>query len=193
MLRDLQPDVVCLQEAPRLLLWRTSRHLLARRAGLRLATRERACGLAVLCAPRVERLQAYAVVLPPRPGLHRRGVAVATLRVDGTVLAVASTHLDLEPGARHDSARRVRAAVPDGPLVLAADVNEQPGGPAWDALGAGLVDARTGLGPTFPSRGPDRHLDGLWVSPGLHVLRSEVVAAAGRASDHLPICVDLIV
>lgn len=191
VLRDLHPDVVCLQEAPRLLLWRTSRWLLARRAGLRVVTRGRSCGVAVLSAPGVQRLGAYAVLLPPRPGLHRRAVVVATLRVDSTTLAVASTHLDLDATARLDSARRVRAAVPQGPLVLAGDVNEQPDGPAWAALGEGLVDAREGLGATFPARNPDRWIDALWVSPGLRVLRAEVVPS-GSVSDHLPICVELV-
>lgn len=173
------------------MLWRLSRRRLAHRAGLRLATRDRACGLAVLRAPAVASLSARTVPMPPRPGLHRRAVVLAGLRVDDVDLVVASTHLDLEPAARLDSAHRVRAALPDGPVVLAGDVNEQPGGPVWDVLGAGLVDARDGLGPTFPSRGPDRRLDGLWVR-GLQVRSARVVTEAGRASDHLPLCVDLV-
>ena len=191
VLAALEPDVVCLQEAPRLLLWRTARRRLARRAGLRVLSPGRACGVTVLGGHRATTLGAYDVLLPPRPGLHRRAVAVARVEVDGRALAVASTHLDLRDPPRTDSAARVRAALPDGPLVLAADVNAPPGAPAWEALGDGLVDARAGLGPTFPARAPDRCIDGLWASPGLRVTAARVAAEAGLASDHLPLVVDL--
>ena len=191
VLRALDADVVCLQEAPRLLLWRTSRLLLARRAGLTRGTRGQAHGLAVLAGRRTVVRSSYDLGLPHRPGLHRRGLAAAHLEVGGRPIAVVTTHLDLEPSARLDSARRVRSALPTGPVVLTGDVNEEPGGPAWAALGAGLTDARHGLGPTFPASAPERRLDGVWVSPGLAVVRAEVVVAAGVASDHLPLLVEL--
>lgn len=200
VLRDLDPDVVLVQEAPRLLLWRRSRRCLARRAGLAVATSGRAAGNLVLVAPRVRVLSSYDVVLPKRAGLHRRAVAVARLVVDGHTATVAGTHLDLDPSARLDSAGRVRELLVPGPLVpgplvpgalvLGADVNEPPGGPAWRRLGEGLVDARAGLGPTFPARAPDRSIDGLWVDPSYDVVRAEVVAT-GAASDHLALLVEL--
>jgi endonuclease/exonuclease/phosphatase family metal-dependent hydrolase len=133
--------------------------------------------------------QAYDVALPHRPGLHRRAVAVAVLEVGGQAVAFASTHLDLQADARVDSAARVRDALPDGLLVLGADVNEPPGQPAWELLGDGLSDARWGLGPTFPARDPHRSIDGVWLSPGLQLERAEVLAA-GLVSDHLPLVVD---
>ncbi|MCW2622514.1 MAG: endonuclease/exonuclease/phosphatase [Frankiales bacterium] len=190
VLHDLTPDVVLLQEAPRLLFWRLSRRRLARRAGLLPVTRTRSCGVAVLRRPAVTALDAWSAELPHHPGLHRRAVAVGTVSLSGHHLTVASTHLDLEAAARLDSATRVRALLPDGPLVLACDVNEQPGGPAWAALGERLVEASAGLGPTFPARAPHRRIDGLWVSPDLIVEHVEVVQA-GTVSDHLPILVDL--
>lgn len=188
VLRSLSADVVLVQEAPRLFLWRSSRRLLARRAGLRVVTRSWAAGCLVLRAPHVTVVRAGSVRLPRRPGLHRRAVAYAVLAVDGDRLVVASTHLDLEPAARLDSARRVRAALPDGALVLGADVNEEPGGPAWSALSAGLADR--GSAATFPARVPHRRLDALLVSPDLDAGAVEVMAAGG-ASDHLPLLVRL--
>lgn len=180
--------MVVLQEAPRLLWWRTSRRRLARAAGLRLVTHARAGGNAVLVAPDVEVLQTYATVFPKRPGLHRRATAGAVVRLAGRSLAVAGSHLDLDGPARVDSARRVRNAAPPLPLVLGADVNEPPGGAAWTLLAAGLVDA--GSAPTFPARQPSRRLDALFVDPALRVVAHEVPATS--ASDHRPVVVDLV-
>lgn len=190
VLCDLDADLVCVQEAPRLLQWRTARALLARRAGLARLTRPRGCGNLLLAGPRVRALSSYIVVLPKRPGLHRRAVAVARVVVDGRELGVAGTHLDLDPAARLDSARRVRAALPPGPVVLGADVNEEADGPAWQALAAGLVDAGEGLGPTFSVRSPRRRLDALLVDPALEVLSCRVLPT-GPVSDHFAVCADM--
>lgn len=189
-LRALQPDLVCVQEAPRLAGWRTSRVRLARAAGLVRLTRSRACGNLLLAGPRVHLVSSQAVLLPRRPGLHRRAVAVARVVVDGRELALAGTHLDLDPDARLDSAQRVRAALPPGPVVLGADVNEEADGAAWQQLAAGLVDAGDGLGPTFSVRSPRRRIDALLVDPALQVLSCRVVPT-GPVSDHLPVCADL--
>ena len=189
-LRALDADLVVLQEAPRLLLWRRARRLLAHRAGLRLLTRGRACGNLLLAGPWVRALGTSVVPLPHVRGLHRRAAATASVRVGGREVVLAGTHLDLDPAARLASARAVRAALPPGPLVLCADVNEQDDGPAWAALAHGLVDAGAGLGPTFPARAPRRRIDAVLVDPGLPVLAARVVPT-GAASDHLALCVDL--
>lgn len=190
-LSALEPDLVCVQEAPRLLGWRTSRALLARRAGLRALTRDRACGTLLLAGPRVRRLAAGTVRLPRRPGLHRRAAVHATVEVDGGVLVLASTHLDLEPAARLDSARRVRAALPPGALVLGADVNDEPGSPAWAALADGLADAGEGLGPTFSVRDPRRRIDALLVGPAL-TLADRRLVDPGPVTDHRAVVADLL-
>ncbi len=188
MLRDLQPDLVCVQEAPRLLGWRVSRELLARRAGLRPLTRARACGNLLLAGPDVGLVSSGTVRLPHRPGLHRRAAAYAVVLLDGRELVLAGTHLDLEPAARLDSARRVRTALPTGPLVLGADVNDEPGSTAWAALADGLIEV--GGGATFPARQPRRRLDALLVDPALEVVTGDVVST-GRVSDHLAVRADL--
>lgn len=190
VLRRLDPDLAVLQEAPRLLLWRSSRALLARRAGLRAAGRSRAAGNQLLVRAGTPVVRARGVLLPRRPRLHRRALAVAELLVEGRPLVLAGTHLDLDPLARLDSARRVRAALPAGALVLGADVNDEPASPTWAALADGLVDARAGCGPTFPARAPRRSIDALLVSPDLEV-RSCEVADSGAASDHLPLVAEL--
>ncbi len=188
VLTDLQPDLVVVQEAPRLLGWQLSRLLLARRAGLRPLTTTRGCGNLLLAGPGVTALSAGQVRLPHRPGLHRRAAVHATVRVAGGELVLAGSHLDLDPVARFDSAARVRAALPRGPLVLGADVNDEPGTPAWTALAHGL-DAVPG-GATFPARSPRRRIDALLHDPALELLAYEVVAT-GPASDHLALRADL--
>lgn len=191
-LASLAPDVVLLQEAPRLLGSRPANRRLARRAGLaRAAGGASAAGNLLLVAPRVRIVEAHAVRLPRRRGLHRRGVVLGVVERDGARLAVAGTHLDLEPAARLASAERVRGSLPETyPLVLGADVNEEPGGAAWAALSRGLVDAAASCGPTFPLREPRRRIDVLLLDPRLVAVAVQV-PRPGPVTDHLPLVADL--
>lgn len=185
----LEPDLVCLQEAPRLVLWRLSRLRLAGRSGLRLLTHRKACGNALLAGPSVRLLTADVLRLPRRPGLHRRAAVHARVLVDGRPLLLAGTHLDLDPAARLDSARRIRQGLPDDPLVLGADVNDEPGSAPWAALAAGLTPVG-GDSPTFPARSPRRRIDALLVDPALELVGGQVVQT-GPVSDHLALLADL--
>jgi endonuclease/exonuclease/phosphatase family metal-dependent hydrolase len=191
-LRDLAPDVALVQEAPRLWRSRAACRRLARRAGLHEVVGGRsAAGNLLLVGPGVTVRSAYVVRVPKRRGLHRRAAVAAVLDVHGRGLAVLGTHLDLDADARLDTARRVRAAAPSGaPLVVGADVNDEPGSPAWAALSAGLVDAGAGLGATFSVARPRRRIDAVLVDPGLVVQRC-VVAQTGPVSDHFPVVADL--
>ncbi len=188
VLRSLSPDVALIQEAPRLWRWRSACARLAREAGLVVVTGGRpAAGNLVLCAMRVRVASSYDVLLPKRPGLHRRGAATAVLDIDGRLLSVLGTHLDLEPAARLDSAQRLRASSYD---VVGGDVNEEPNGVAWQALSAGMVDVADGLGATFSVSNPRRRIDGLFIGTQLAARSCEVVEC-GPVSDHKPIVADL--
>jgi endonuclease/exonuclease/phosphatase family metal-dependent hydrolase len=191
-LRAAAPDIVLVQEAPRLWRWRSACARLARQADLVVVTGGRpAAGNLILCSMRVRVEAAYDVRLPKRPGLHRRGAAMAVLSVDGRRLAVLGTHLDLDPAARADSAARLRAAAPAGaPLLVGADVNEEPGGPAWRVLSTALVDVGDGLPPTFSVSSPRRRIDGLFVDPALRVVSCQVLET-GPVSDHKPVLAEL--
>jgi endonuclease/exonuclease/phosphatase family metal-dependent hydrolase len=189
VIAGVAPDVVLVQEAPRLWRWRAACARLARDAGLVVVTGGRpAAGNLVLCSLRVRVLSTQDLLLPKRRGLHRRGAATAVLEVDGRRLSVLGTHLDLDPAARLDSARRLRVSAYD---VIGADVNEEADGAAWAALSAGLVDTGAGQGATFSVRTPRRRIDGLFVSPSLQVRTAEVVEC-GPVSDHKPLVVDLV-
>ncbi|WP_017541371.1 endonuclease/exonuclease/phosphatase family protein [Nocardiopsis halophila] len=202
---DCRPDVVCLQEAPRLLFWCLRRRALRRATGLVSAVDRRSCGLAVLVRPGITVLDTRHTLLSPRRGLHRRAVSAALLDIGGRRVAVASTHLDLEESARAAHAREalehLRRFAGDAPRVLAGDVNGTPGGRTWRILTADLCDAGAaapaGEGATFTSRRPRRRIDAVFTGPGLAVLGSGVPvedltrADVHAASDHRPVIADL--
>jgi endonuclease/exonuclease/phosphatase family metal-dependent hydrolase len=99
VIRAMAPDVLCVQEAPRLLGWRRKRARLASRAGLRVVSGRRFGGVAVLAAPDVRVAHAESHPLRAFTGLERRGVAIAVVERGGVRLTVASVHLDLSAPA----------------------------------------------------------------------------------------------
>ena len=188
VIRAAAPDIALIQEAPRLWRWRSKCARLARESGLLVVTGGRpAAGNLLLCAMRVRVVSAYDLLLPKRPRLHRRGAVGAVLEVGGYRVSVLGTHLDLDPTARLGSALALRASTYD---VIAADVNEEPGGPAWNALSRGLVDVAAGLSPTFSVADPRRRIDALFVSPAWRATSCGVLEP-GPVSDHKPILADL--
>jgi endonuclease/exonuclease/phosphatase family metal-dependent hydrolase len=183
-IRAAAPDIALIQEAPRLWRWRSKCARLARESGLVVVTGGRpAAGNLLMCSMRVRVVSAHDVLLPKRPGLHRRGAVTAVLAVDGQHVSVLGTHLDLDPAARLDTARRLRASSYD---IVGADVNEEPGAPAWTALADGLVDVAAGLGPTFSVAHPRRRIDALFVAPSWRATSCQVLET-GPVSDHKPI------
>ena len=193
-IRAAAPDVVCVQEAPRFFRSAPKCAALARESGLYVVTGGRsAAAMLILSALRVRVLATRDVRLSPSPRLHRRGLAVAVVEVDGARWTVASMHLGLDPAERLRHAREVLDVLSayDDPLVLAGDVNEHPGGPAWSLLAERLRDC--GGGPTFPARAPKRRIDAVFADPRLECVSCDVPLLPGldRASDHLPLLADL--
>ncbi|TDC67735.1 endonuclease/exonuclease/phosphatase [Actinomadura sp. GC306] len=208
VVRALAPDVACLQEVPRFWAWRLKRHRLARACGLRVAAGRRACGLAVLTAPHVRRVAREFHLLTPDAGLHRRALAVAVLEAGGVRFVAASTHLDLEdaPRLRHTGeilAHLARARDRyNAPVVLAGDVNEDPGGDSWNALTDHFTDAYAAAGQggelTFTARDPRRRIDAVFTDPsitttgcGVPIGDTAPTADYVRATDHRPLVADL--
>ncbi|RKS74629.1 endonuclease/exonuclease/phosphatase family metal-dependent hydrolase [Actinomadura pelletieri DSM 43383] len=204
VVRALDPDVACLQEVPRFWTWRLQRRRLARACGLDIAAGRRACGLAVLTAPRVRRLARAFQLLTPEPELHRRAVASAVLEVGGARLVAASTHLDLRDGPRLRHVREILDhldRVRDrhrAPVVLAGDINEEPGGASWDVLTGRFRDAYavapSGDASTFSARDPRRRIDAVFADPAVGVTACGVptgddalTADYPKATDHRPL------
>ncbi|MDG4759635.1 endonuclease/exonuclease/phosphatase family protein [Micromonospora sp. WMMD710] len=116
---------------------------------------------------------------------------------DGVRTAVVSTHLQPPPGRGPVVQARAVAdfavGYADGrPLVVAGDLNTQPGDEAFAQFtGVGLIDALAAARPlaTSPADDPREQIDHVFVSPGLSA--TGPVAPRGTASDHLPVAVTL--
>ena len=203
VLRSIDADVVCIQEAPRFLFWRRSCRRLADAAGLLIVGGGRSAAANLLLAqPSIEVLVARDVLFSKDRGLHQRGLAMVQLRWKGRAVAVAGTHLDgvEEPRLRHigELYDAIEDFVPAGvPLALAGDVNSEPGSRSWEALCVGGRDAFAvagrGDGMTATPKQPTRRIDAVFVSDGASVLTCTALDTPDvrRASDHRPVVVDI--
>lgn len=190
------PDVVCVQEAPRFLGGRRRWRQLAAASGLKVLTGGRpAAAMLLLGRPDLPVVATRDVRLTKASGLHQRGLAIAVVEALGGRLTVASMHLDLDAIGRRRHVAEVLAVL-DGfpePLVLAGDVNEEPGDPAWSVLTGRLQDAYAvaPVGPpeTSSALRPTRRIDGIFVDRRLRVVSCGVPEhpELSRASDHRPV------
>lgn len=197
VIRACAADVVCIQEAPRLPGWQLWCQRLASATGLRLVTGGRpAAAMLILARPDLPVEDRRNVLLTPAPRLHRRGLASARFATGVGTVTISSMHLDLDPGWRRQHAAEVLAALEDmpGPHILAGDVNELAGAPAWSLFARRLTDAYAaapvGNGLTFPARRPQRRIDGIFVDDAaLDVVACGVpqLPRLVEASDHLPL------
>jgi endonuclease/exonuclease/phosphatase family metal-dependent hydrolase len=194
VIRSADPDVVCLQEAPRFWRWRSKCAELARRSGLLYVNGGRTTGgVALLVNLRVDVLEAREGLLTKHGRLHQRGLAAAVVSRSGARLLVASAHLGLDAAERRTHAAEVLdllGRMPSGPTVLTGDLNEPAGKPAWEVFHrGGLRDLGPGSAPTFPAHGPSKRIDAVLASGevGLTDYRVVSVEGADRASDHLPV------
>jgi endonuclease/exonuclease/phosphatase family metal-dependent hydrolase len=133
--------------------------------------------------------------------LYPRGALVALVsRPDGTVLWAVSVHLGLggaERGRHADELVRLcdrLRADREGPIVVGGDLNATPGMAAVRRIAERLRDGWLGRGPgaTVPAGAPSARIDYVFVSEDLRVVSSSTGApGANRASDHLPVVVEL--
>ena len=197
VIRSLAPDVVCIQEAPRFMRWRSKRAAIARKAGLVVATADKPAGLMLMTSLRARVLATHFTLLSKRPQLHQRAVCGGVIDVGGTSWRIASVHLSLSDDERVTHLPELWSAFEfggDAPLVVAGDVNEEPHGPVWSELSSRLVDAwavdKSGDGHTFNAVSPHKRIDGIFVSPGIQVVECRAVTELPDvriASDHLPV------
>jgi endonuclease/exonuclease/phosphatase family metal-dependent hydrolase len=204
VITSLAPDVLCLQEAPRRLPGVVRNRMLARGCGLRFVAGGRTSGgTAVLVGRRTAVRSAVAARLPvPGPLTRTRGLVVAELAAAlprGPIeLTVACLHLPLEPDLRVRHAELAVAALGRHPRphVVCGDLNERPDAPAWRTLErAAGGDPAPDAGPTFPAERAHTRVDAVFVDPGLQVVAygdgGADMADVVRATDHLPVVVDL--
>ncbi|MCJ1681283.1 endonuclease/exonuclease/phosphatase family protein [Streptomyces sp. APSN-46.1] len=203
VIRACEPDLVFVQEAPRFFRWRKHAARLAAKCELVvLSGGATASGPLLLCSLRAFVERTEDVLLPLKPGLHRRGFATAVVRLGAARVGVLSAHLSLDPGERLGQAGLLldRVAALDTPYAIAAgDVNEASGGAAFGHLASALQDCWAvspwGGEHTFPAAGPDRRIDAVFASRGVEVLACGVPAGLPgiaeadlrAATDHLPV------
>jgi endonuclease/exonuclease/phosphatase family metal-dependent hydrolase len=196
LIRDLEPDVLIVQEAPRRFRWRHKCAALADDTGLVVAAGGLpALGNLLLVSLRVAVHETWCTRYPLTPGRHMRGAAFARGTVRGGGFTLSGSHLATDPAERPAQAAvwKEQLSAIEGPLIAAGDLNEGPGGSAWRMVEDGLVTPADGA-PTFPASLPARRLDGIFVSPDITVAKYEVVddERALAASDHLPVLADLV-
>ncbi|MFF5216244.1 endonuclease/exonuclease/phosphatase family protein [Micromonospora sp. NPDC000442] len=202
VVREAAPDVVIVQEGPRRFRWREKSAALAESFGLVVAAGGLpSLGNLVLTSLRVRVTDTRCRRFPLTPGRHLRGAAYADCRVGTSArFTVAGSHLSTDPAERPGQAelfkRDLTAAA--HPVIAAADLNEEPGGPAWRTVADGLTDAAVAADRTdrltYSCADPRRRIDALFVDARITVVDYDVVDTplTRRASDHFPVLVDLL-
>jgi endonuclease/exonuclease/phosphatase family metal-dependent hydrolase len=203
VVRAAAPDIVIVQEAPRRLRWRTKCAALAHSWGMVYAAGGLpALGNLIVTTQRIRVHETWCLRYPLTPGRHLRGAAFAKCSIIGPSgqsleFVVAGTHLATDDAERPGQAQAFKdaASATADPIIVGLDANERPGGPSWQIVSGGLVDAAADRGderPTFPSAHPTRRLDAVFVDPRWTVTAYDVIATddAVAASDHLPVIVD---
>jgi len=194
LVRELEPDAVIVQEAPRRFRWRHKCAALADDFGMVVAAGGLpSLGNLLLVSLRLRVHGTWCLRYPLTPGRHLRGAAFADCSVRGARFTLSGSHLATDPVERPAQAARWKQELSrlDGPVIAAGDLTEGPGGGAWRTVADGLITADSPA--TFPATLPRLRLDAIFVTPDVTVDKYDVVDTdrARRASDHLPVVADL--
>jgi endonuclease/exonuclease/phosphatase family metal-dependent hydrolase len=203
VIRAADADVVCIQEAPRFLRWRSKVAGIARRSGLVVVTGGRPAGSNVIMSTLgVTVVATHDIGFTRDRGQYARGMAVAVLSKGPARFVLAGTHLDLveAPRLRHIAelhATLDRLVPADLPRILAGDMNCRPGEPGWTALSSYGTDAWAEVGQgdgfTFRATGPFERIDGVFTSGAVRPVSATVLSSpdTALATDHCPLLVEL--
>ena len=195
LVRDLEPDVLIVQEGPRRFRWRHKCAALADDVGMVVARRWHAgAGQPAAGHAAGAGAQTWCLRYPLTPGRHLRGAAFARCSVRGAAFSLwVPTWPPIRSSARPGRAVEIGAREIEGPVIVGGDLNEGPGGGAWRTVADGFVEPSSAA-LTFPATLPRQRLDALFVSPDISVERYEVIESdqARTASDHLPVLADLL-
>lgn len=197
VLREIDADIVCLQEADRRFGARAQvigHDLLDETPwqAVPFGGREASMGWhgnAVLLRREAEIVDQEPIFLP---ALEPRGAVMADVRLNGAVVRVVGMHLDLSGLWRRRQAHAIMSHVEVSttqlPTVMMGDLNEWSA--ATGAMRHFLREYQVAdTGPSFHARRPVARLDKIMVSPELRIVACGVhdSPTARVASDHLPI------
>jgi endonuclease/exonuclease/phosphatase family metal-dependent hydrolase len=195
VVREAAPDVLVAQEAPRRLRWRTRNAQLAHDVDLvYVCGGAPSLGNVILSDLAVRPYTTWELRYPLIPGRQMRGAAFARCTAEGAAFVLVGSHLAADADERPGQAELLEKALTeaDAPVIFAGTLNETSGGAAWRTLADGLVDAAgTDDTVTYPLTG--HRLDVIFVDPRITVTSYRVIdtPTARRASDHLPVVVEL--
>lgn len=197
VVRAVAPDVLVVNEVPPYpFVWRRRCRRLAEEWGMDLVVGGRPSGsVGLLVRPGLEATPFHQEVLGRPPCRTWRGIVSAQVRVEGRLVGVVGCHLspDHKDLRVRETAKVLRAAETlPGPVVLAGDLNERPGGPDWATLReAGFVDHGSDDWLTFPAPAPVKRIDAVLVRGDARVLHhgdpGVDPALLAAASDHRPV------
>ena len=198
ILKDIQPDLVCLQEVdrfmPRSFLLDQTKWL-AQSTGMNCAfapnlrfNKIAAFGNAILSKFSI--IKEGNVLLPG--DREKRGLQHCFLAIrGGKQVWLFNTHLGLSRAERETQVQTITAEISkiSGPFLLAGDLNAAPEAPELRPLAARLQYACSGNINTFPTSNPRHPFDHIHISS--HWLVEKVYAFPSQASDHLPLVCSL--
>jgi endonuclease/exonuclease/phosphatase family metal-dependent hydrolase len=208
----LRPDVVALQEVdvgiPRT-RYQNQPRLLAEKLGMNYTFHptvhhpEGQYGLALLS--KFDKFQIASGDLPPLPlgRFQNRGVIHMTLELPAGTIHIFNTHLSLFTLERRLQMRFLTGRKWLGslderdPIVFCGDLNAGPRSAVYHRLARRLTDVQTLCPPpkaTYSSRRPFFRIDHIFVSKHCKSATVDVPLndAVRRASDHLPLCAELV-
>ena len=208
VLRDIDADLVCLQEVQR----RQYRRLTPAVGNFGVwsfkhwPVRGPAEGMAVIARAPIVRNRTFAISRSEPPWSWRRRIAIAVvIEIDGVFVRAVNTHLgaSVTDEDRARQARRIVSIARDL-HVLVGDLNVVPGSgvlaefaplrDAWSVLHAGLRSPNTNWDPGPRDHPPVQRLDYVLVDPATAVHDVLIPTDWERyapLSDHLPVVVDL--
>ena len=196
VVREVAPDVLLVNESPKLpIFWKRRCIRLCERWGMRYVGGGRKAGSNMIAVSGDVRVRSVTARRLPQPLFKpRRGIAAAQLRVDGKLFGVVACHLSLTREGRAVEVEQVLAVASTlrGPVIVAGDLNEKPGGPSWQRLQqAGFADHGSHEWRTYPADNPTTRIDALLVRGSVKVEQHGDPGVAEElqvaASDHRPI------
>lgn len=199
--RRLSADILCFQEIHQRLPWSRREDQpaslsagLSRTVAFQANLRFGAGGYGIAIASRARLVNVREHRLPSFTEQRGALQVTAVTAMSGRNITVMCTHWGLDAEERQQQSAALAEILREvqRPLLLCGDLNEEPDGPAVQALlsGTGLRDAGAGsTALTFPSDRPASRIDYILYSDDVAVERFEVIRSL--ASDHLPVLSDL--